>query len=64
LPTATASATYRVADIDAGSVFLAALAPLANLGLQGADWATAFDLEALGSPIGLRLHALLCVWRN
>lgn len=60
--TAPVSST-RILDSDGGAL-LAPLFAVADLGLHGASWATAFDLEALGRPPGLRLHALLCVWRN
>lgn len=36
----------------------------ANIGLHGAAWHNAFDLTSLGGPPGIRLHALLSVWRN
>ncbi len=46
------------------------IAPLAILptsfhsGLNGAAWHNAFDLSSPGGTPGIRLHALLSVWRN
>jgi hypothetical protein len=54
----------RVADAQSDSLLLAAAVPLiANYGIHGTPWATAFDLEAPGGLPGIRLHALLSVWR-
>ncbi|RIK85223.1 MAG: hypothetical protein DCC67_04180 [Planctomycetota bacterium] len=36
----------------------------ANCGLNGTAWVNAFDLAASGGVQGIRLHALLSVWRN
>ena len=33
-------------------------------GLNGVAWHNAFDLSSPGGPPGIRLHALLSVWRN
>ena len=33
-------------------------------GLNGVAWQNAFDLISPGGPPGIRLHALLSVWRN
>jgi hypothetical protein len=63
-PASTASNPVRVVDVEAGSLLLPAPTVAAHAGLHGSAWATAFDLEALGGLPGLRLHALLCVWRN
>lgn len=41
-----------------------AVAPALSCGLQGAAWSNAFDLAAFNGPPGLRLHAILSVWRN
>jgi hypothetical protein len=37
---------------------------LLQIGLNGAAWQNAFDLSSSGTPPGIRLHALLSVWRN
>ena len=45
----------------------AALAPAVvpvHTGLNGVAWHNAFDLSSPGGPPGIRLHALLSVWRN
>jgi hypothetical protein len=64
VPASTPTSTARVVEVDSTPHYLLAPAPLADIGLNGASWATAFDLEALGGLPGIRLHALLSVWRN
>ena len=63
-PASAPNSPVRVVDVEGSSLHLPATMVAAHAGLHGAPWATAFDLEALGNPPGLRLHALLCVWRN
>lgn len=63
-PLAPASgSSIRLADFADGFSALDGLPLLANSGLHGAAWATAFDRTAPDDPPGLRLHAQLCVWR-
>ena len=54
------------APTDHGSLVAAYLPPsnLLQIGLNGAAWQNAFDLSSSGIPPGIRLHALLSVWRN
>jgi hypothetical protein len=47
----------------APAVYLAALPTALHSGLNGAAWHNAFDLASPGGPPGIRLHALLSVWR-
>lgn len=51
-------------DGSAPAVYLAALPGVLHSGLNGAAWHNAFDLASPGGPPGIRLHALLSVWRN
>ena len=48
----------------APAVYLAALPNAFHSGLNGVAWHNAFDLSSPGGPPGIRLHALLSVWRN
>lgn len=50
-------------DAPAQVVYIPAAALAANIGLHGAAWHNAFDLASLGGSLGIRLHALLSVWR-
>ena len=50
-------------DAAAQVVYIPAAALAANVGLHGAAWHNAFDLASLGGSPGIRLHALLSVWR-
>jgi hypothetical protein len=63
-PAPPPSGPLRVTGADAVAWMLPAIASLADSGLHGAAWATAFDGEASSGPRGVRLHALLSVWRN
>jgi hypothetical protein len=63
-PATVPNPPIRVVDVDSCSFLLPATAVATDVGIHGSPWATAFDLEAFGGPPGLRLHALLCVWRN
>jgi len=44
--------------------YLAILPTAFHSGLNGVAWHNAFDLTSPGGPPGIRLHALLSVWRN
>ena len=43
--------------------YLAILPTAFHSGLNGTAWHNAFDLTSPGGPSGVRLHALLSVWR-
>lgn len=63
IPAIVPTDSVQVVDVD-GSWFAAAYLPRVDAGLRGSASGNLFDQEALGGPPGLRLHALLCVWRN
>jgi hypothetical protein len=52
-----------VVDGDVGAFLAPAPTAAINCGINGAAWATAFDLEAPGGPPGMRLHAYFSVWQ-
>jgi hypothetical protein len=60
-PQAASSPTDKAS---APAVYLAALPKAFHSGLNGAAWHNAFDLSSPGGTPGVRLHALLSVWRN
>lgn len=53
----------RVVDADLGAFLLPAPTAAINSGINGAAWATAFDREAPGGPLGMQLHAYFSVWQ-
>ena len=64
-PAAVPSAPVQVEHLDSNLGAAAAVPPFVlSCGLNGTAWSNAFDLAVLKGPPGLRLHALLSVWRN
>jgi hypothetical protein len=51
-------------DASTAVAYLAAPTSAFHCGLNGAAWHNAFDRTSPGGPPGIRLHALLSVWRN
>lgn len=61
LPSTTAS--IQDDSHSAPVAYLAILPTAFHSGLHGVAWHNAFDLASPGGPPGIRLHALLSVWR-
>lgn len=59
----TAGSLQSHDDSPALVAFVPSVAPV-HTGLNGVAWHNAFDLSSPGGPPGIRLHALLSVWRN
>ncbi|BBO35039.1 hypothetical protein [Lacipirellula parvula] len=61
---ASSTTTVQADDSQQPLADLASSAIVAHAGLNGSAWHNAFDLASSGGVPGVRLHALLSVWRN